>query len=94
VKHHVDTSGQAPALCSLTVPDAADARFRAAPTSCSEQCREQGKSQLTASRPRREAPANDSGGDRVRCCDGTLSPSCTYSRSSLRGCCSHHGGVC
>ena len=27
----------------------------------------------------------------VRCCDGTLSPSCTYVHS---GCCSHHGGVC
>jgi hypothetical protein len=27
----------------------------------------------------------------VRCCDGSLSPSCTYVHS---GCCSHHGGVC
>lgn len=27
----------------------------------------------------------------IRCCDGTLSPSCTYVHS---GCCSHHGGVC
>ena len=32
--------------------------------------------------------------DRVRCCDGTLSPSCRYSQGSLRGCCSHHRGVC
>jgi hypothetical protein len=32
--------------------------------------------------------------DRVGCCDGTLSPSCRYSQGSLRGCCSHHGGVC
>lgn len=38
-------------------------------------------------------PARSWGGDRVQCCDGTRSPSCTYSRS-LRGCCSHHGGVC
>jgi hypothetical protein len=27
----------------------------------------------------------------IRCCDNTLSPSCTYVHS---GCCSHHGGVC
>lgn len=33
------------------------------------------------------------GGGRVQCCDGTLSPSCRYG-GSLRGCCSHHGGVC
>jgi hypothetical protein len=32
--------------------------------------------------------------DRVECCDGTRSPSCRYSQGSLRGCCSHHGGVC
>ncbi len=32
--------------------------------------------------------------DRVECCDGTTSPSCRYSQGSLRGCCSHHGGVC
>lgn len=32
--------------------------------------------------------------DRVRCCDGSLSPSCRYSQGSLRGCCSYHGGVC
>ena len=32
--------------------------------------------------------------DRVQCCDGTLSPSCRYSQGSLRGCCSHHRGVC
>jgi len=32
--------------------------------------------------------------DRVECCDGTASPSCRYSQGSLRGCCSHHGGVC
>jgi len=32
--------------------------------------------------------------DRVECCDGTISPSCRHSQGSLRGCCSHHGGVC
>ncbi|WP_437982990.1 hypothetical protein [Sorangium sp. So ce117] len=31
---------------------------------------------------------------RVQCCDGTLSPSCLCARSSYRGCCSYHGGVC
>lgn len=28
---------------------------------------------------------------RVCCCDGTVSPTCSYVK---RGCCSHHGGVC
>ena len=31
---------------------------------------------------------------RIRCCDGTVSPTCTTDRPSLRGCCSKHGGVC
>jgi len=31
--------------------------------------------------------------DRVRCCDGSGS-GCRYSQGSLRGCCSHHGGIC
>ncbi len=31
---------------------------------------------------------------RIRCCDGTYSPSCTTDRADLRGCCSHHKGVC
>jgi len=35
----------------------------------------------------------NSGSGRVRCNDGTLSPSCRCDRASLRGCCSHHGGV-
>ena len=29
----------------------------------------------------------------IRCCDGSLSPSCMCG-ASRRGCCSHHGGVC
>jgi len=33
-------------------------------------------------------------GGRVQCCDGTCSPSCGLNRSSFRGCCSHHGGIC
>ncbi len=50
------------------------------------------------SRPRSTPPAGASsaGEDagsagRVCCCDGTISPTCTYVH---RGCCSHHGGVC
>ncbi len=42
-----------------------------------------------AGRSGRPRPAPDEG--RVCCCDGTLSPTCTYVK---RGCCSHHGGVC
>ncbi|WP_437575408.1 hypothetical protein [Sorangium sp. So ce887] len=42
-----------------------------------------------AGRSGRPRPAPDE--DRVCCCDGTLSPTCTYVK---RGCCSHHGGVC
>lgn len=30
----------------------------------------------------------------VMCCDGVTSPTCECSRSSHRGCCSHHGGMC
>ncbi|WP_437722313.1 hypothetical protein [Sorangium sp. So ce861] len=39
-------------------------------------------------RPGGPRPASEG---RVCCCDGTLSPTCTYVK---RGCCSHHGGVC
>ena len=38
-------------------------------------------------------PGSSSGGGSLRCCDGTLSPSCECS-GSHRGCCSHHHGVC
>ena len=33
------------------------------------------------------------GGGHLRCCDGSLSPSCTNC-ASKQGCCSSHGGVC
>jgi hypothetical protein len=36
-------------------------------------------------------PPPSSGG--LRCCDGTLSPTC-FSCANKQGCCSHHGGVC
>lgn len=44
-----------------------------------------------AADPAPEAPAPKSAPGRVCCCDGTVSPTCTYVK---RGCCSHHGGVC
>ncbi|MEM9462021.1 MAG: hypothetical protein AAGF11_48125 [Myxococcota bacterium] len=51
-----------------------------------------------ASRPNKKrrapAPSRSYRGNHVQCCDGTTSPTCTYDRASLRGCCSHHGGVC
>jgi len=37
------------------------------------------------------APERSSSEGRVCCCDGTVSPTCTYVK---RGCCSHHKGVC
>ena len=40
-------------------------------------------------RQAREESANRS----LKCCDGSLSPTCSCS-GSHRGCCSHHGGVC
>jgi hypothetical protein len=40
------------------------------------------------------ARSASSGGGTVLCCDGTRSPSCGCNRSSFRGCCSHHGGIC
>jgi hypothetical protein len=52
---------------------------------------------------RRRARSGSGGGDvgggsrcgnRVQCCDGSCSPSCGLNRSSFRGCCSHHGGIC
>lgn len=39
-----------------------------------------------------DAPAPESGGGSLRCCDGSTS-GCSCG-GSHRGCCSHHGGVC
>lgn len=58
-----------------------DAELRAAKAVQAERERQE-RAFREANRPRR-----------VRCCDGTPSPSCYYG-GSLRGCCSHHGGVC
>jgi hypothetical protein len=42
-------------------------------------------------RQRSTSPPAPPCGGRVRCCDGTCSPTCT---TAHRGCCSHQGGVC
>lgn len=54
---------------------------------------ERARKQAEEAERRRQAAAARAS-DRVRCCDGTTSPQCRYSQGSLRGCCSHHGGVC
>jgi hypothetical protein len=49
----------------------------------------------TAEPPKKKPPpARSTGSGMLKCCDGTLSPSCACGRKSNRGCCSHHGGVC
>lgn len=45
----------------------------------------------TTTTPPPQPPPTRQVSTHVRCCDGSLSPSCTYVHS---GCCSHHGGVC
>lgn len=107
VQSYTGAAGRASPHCVLTVPASAEARYKDLPGLCKQRCQEQGKAKLAElaaerarkaaeSKPAGGAPAGGSGGsgDRVKCCDGTLSPTCTYSRPSLRGCCSHHGGVC
>ena len=54
----------------------------------------EGKARRAASNAAAAQRRAEARADRVSCCDGTLSPSCHYSQGSLRGCCSHHGGVC
>lgn len=48
----------------------------------------------TAARSVPVARAPRGGASTVLCCDGTRSPTCGCDRSSFRGCCSHHGGIC
>lgn len=44
--------------------------------------------------PKATATAPPKVDKRIKCCDGTYSPSCTTDRADLRGCCSRHGGIC
>ena len=61
------------------------------------EAREAQKAAREAARQQREAArqerAEREASRGLRCCDGTLSPSCSCS-GSHRGCCSRHGGVC
>ena len=75
-----------PELETLRAREAAEERRKAAAASLREAA--EARHRAAETRPQRPSSSN-----RVRCCDGTLSPSCTYDYS-LRGCCSHHGGVC
>ncbi|RYZ16770.1 MAG: hypothetical protein EOO70_03675 [Myxococcaceae bacterium] len=106
VAAYVASAGRTTPACAFTVPPSAASRYQSLPALCGQRCVAAGRAQLAeartepARRPASPPPARPSpppatgGGNRVTCCDGTLSPSCTYDRPSLRGCCSHHGGVC
>lgn len=72
----------------------ADKRARDAERKRRRSERKAAKAQRAFNREWDRATKRSSGGGNVRCCDGTTSPTCTYDRASLRGCCSHHGGVC
>lgn len=101
IQRYLDSEGKDSLRCDFAVPGGADEKYRGMPALCLTQCGEWGKKRLAEARSKQpeEAPqppagGGGSGGDRVKCCDGTLSPTCTYGRPSLRGCCSRHGGVC
>lgn len=76
-----------PELDELRAREVAEERRKAA-AAVRREAATAARQRAAEARPQRSSPSN-----RVRCCDGTLSPSCTYDYS-LRGCCSHHGGVC
>jgi len=59
------------------------------------EAREEAQALKAAQRPQRKRTSTPRswGSARLRCNDGTLSPTCTCGRSSYRGCCSWHGGV-
>lgn len=76
----------------------AEAERKVAEEAAAEAERERKAEAARRAAPRPATPAD--GGDateaaeergKVCCCDGTISPTCTYVK---RGCCSHHGGVC
>lgn len=52
------------------------------------------EARVVARREREEERASRRNAGRVLCCDGSYSPSCGCARSSFRGCCSRHGGIC
>lgn len=88
-------SAEVGAIDDRVTPELEKLRARAAAEE--RRTAEAAKRREAAAEARRSAakvrPERSYSSNRVRCCDGTLSPSCTYDYS-LRGCCSHHGGVC
>lgn len=68
--------------------DAKDAPARLPPKADAAPLRHE-RTPKRVSTPRPEPPRRHRSG--VCCCDGSMSPTCTYVHS---GCCSHHGGVC
>jgi hypothetical protein len=101
-KHHEALTGAstAPSVASLesqlgkTTRNLQVEQEKAEKARAKRQRAEEAKERRAAAARRQAEARQRQLSDRVRCCDGTLSPSCRYSRSSLRGCCSHHGGVC
>lgn len=89
VEAHLDkippTSAEASAAKKLLLQSASERRL------------EEMRQEQVAARQRREEEraerAARSASRGLRCCDGSLSPSCSCG-GSHRGCCSHHGGVC
>jgi len=99
VGRYVDAGGKAQATCALEPPEGASDAVRAelaqlVPT-CLLRCGSRARQALDSARPvvRTSAPAGG-GSQNVMCCDGTRSPTCGCNRSSMQGCCSHHGGIC
>lgn len=98
-----NSRGEAP-TCDLDLPEGSSASLDARRTECLDKCVERAKD---AERRRVELEgelAGDAGAPKpaspaptdnrpVKCCDGSLSQSCTCG-GSVRGCCSRHGGVC
>lgn len=106
VQHVARSDGREAPVCSFRSRYGAGPHFDAAKREeCSAKCAAEGKTALERQRALAPPPApaepssgrasNASAGgpQAIRCCDGTLSPSCVCG-GSRRGCCSHHGGVC
>lgn len=71
-------------LSPKDVPDLPPELFDAHKAACTASCAIAGADTIESNKERSQF---------VHCCDGTVSPSCTYG-SIHRGCCSGHQGVC
>jgi len=78
---------------SPEAPTAKKLRFQSTAARRAEQQREAQEEARRRRERERAERAERSANRGLRCCDGSLSPSCSCS-GSHRGCCSHHGGVC